>query len=258
MLIWCQEGRGRLRINGRWFDLEPEDFLLLPWQHEVLYHADASDPFSVAAIHLIPHHATDRKPVYAVSHQSGDHCSHITWRRDQLWPGLDGVRRGIARSSDPLRLLGTYIVERFDRGALGEAAMRTLAQLLIHEIAQAVTRREISTSGSQVVRRAQDYVESDLRRRISTHQLARLAGCSVATLRRHFQAALGMPPYDWILHVRLQRARRLLATTTLRVKEIAAQVGFADEFQFSRVFKQRTGRPPRVFRNENAFAPKPL
>jgi transcriptional regulator GlxA family with amidase domain len=75
-------------------------------------------------------------------------------------------------------------------------------------------------------------------------------------MRRQFQQALGVPPYEWILTTRMRRAQQLLATTTLRVKEIAGRVGFEDAFQFSRIFKQRIGRSPREFRDGQAFHPR--
>jgi AraC-like DNA-binding protein len=256
MLFWCQEGRGKMRVNGVWYTIEPNDFLFLPWQHEVLYCADADQPFWVAGIHLIPEHPRDRKLVFSISHSARDAWAKCKWRRDVAWPGLEGVRRGVARPSDPLRLLGTYIVERFDEGTLPESTLRKLAQLLVDEIAQAVAQKTAAHPGNETVRRAQELVESHLHRQVSLPDLARLTHCSVSTLRRQFQEALGMPPYEWILQARMRRARHLLATTTLRVKEIAPQVGFDDSFQFSRMFKQRTGRSPRQFREDHAFAPK--
>jgi AraC-like DNA-binding protein len=256
MLLWCQEGRGRVRVNGTWYTMEPDDFLFLPWQHEVLYLADVDQPFWVAGIHFIPEHPRDRKLVFWVSHHISDEWARCPWRRDIAWRGLEGVRRGVARSSEPLRLLGTYIVERFDEGALPESTLRKLAQLLIDEIALAVTRRAAARTSNEAVRRAQELVESHLNRQMSLHDLARLTQCSVSTLRRQFHEALGMPPYEWILQVRMRRARRLLATTTLRIKEVAAQIGFDDPFQFSRMFRQRIGRSPRQFRGDHAFAPR--
>src|SRR5882724_903833 len=67
MLLWCQEGKGRVRVNGVWYSMEPDDFLFLPWQHEVLYIADSREPFWVGGIHLIPEHPPNRKLVFSVS-----------------------------------------------------------------------------------------------------------------------------------------------------------------------------------------------
>jgi AraC-like DNA-binding protein len=256
MLLWCEKGRGRVRVNGVWYVMQPDDFLFLPWQHEVLYLADAREPFWVGGIHLIPDHPTNRKLVFSVSHNMKDGWAKCPWRRDLAWPGLDGVRAGVARSQDPLRLLAAYIVERFVEGAMPEAPLRKLSQVLVEEIARTVAQKPVSPPGNDVVRRAQELVESHWDRKIPLCDLARLAQCSVSTLRRQFQQTLGIPPYEWILQARIRRARRLLATTTLRVKEIASQVGFDDPFQFSRTFNQRTGSSPRQFRENHAFAPK--
>jgi AraC-like DNA-binding protein len=256
MLLWCQEGRGRVRVNGVWYAMQPDDFLFLPWQHDVLYLADAHEPFWVGGIHVIPKHPPNRKLVFSVSHHSKDNWAKCSWRQDLAWTGLEGVRAGVARSQEPLRLLAAYIAERFEEGAMPEASLRQLSEVLVKEIARTVAQKPVFRRGNDAVRRAQELVESHWNRQIPLRELARLTHCSVSTLRRQFQVALGMPPYEWILQARMQRARRLLATTTLRIKEVAAQVGFDDPFQFSRMFKQRTGNSPRQFREDHAFAPK--
>jgi len=256
MLLWCQEGKGRVRVNGAWHTMEADDFLFLPWGHEVCYIADAREPFWVAGIHLIPDHSPDRKLVFFVSHSIKDQWARCRWRRDIAWPGLEGVRAGRAGPLDPLRLLGTYIVERFEEGAMLEEPLRKLSQLLVEEIARTLADKAAARVGNEVVRRVQELVESHWNRQVSLRELARLSQCSVSTLRRHFQRTLGISPYEWILRARIGRARRLLATTTLRVKEIAGHVGFEDPFQFSRTFRRRTGSSPRQFRQEHAFAPK--
>lgn len=256
MLLWCQEGRGRVRVNGHWHTMEPDDFLFLPWGHEVQYAADAREPFRVAGIHLIPDHTPDRKLVFSVSHHGKDTWARCKWRRDIAWPGLEGTRAGHARPLDPLRLLGAYIIERFEKGALSEKPLRMLSQLLVAEIARTLSEKPIARTGNDVVRRVQEHVGSHWSRQIPLIELARLAQCSVSTLRRQFQEALGIPPYEWILQARIRRAQQLLGATSLRIKEIAAQVGFEDPFQFSRTFKQRIGSSPRQYRQAHAFAPK--
>jgi AraC-like DNA-binding protein len=257
MLLWCQAGRGRVRINGAWHDLDIDQFLFLPWGREILYLADAAQPFWVGGIHLIPDHARNHKVTFGASHRTGDLESSWKWRRDLKWAGLEGVRSGAARSTDPLRLLATYIVERRETMRHSESFLRSLAEMLVDEIAEALSERA-SGAGSEVVRRAQEFVEAHLDRPISVADLARWTDCSASTVRRQFQETLKLPPYEWILNLRIQRAQRLVATTTLRIREVAAQVGFEDAFQFSRIFKQRTGRSPREFRYGQAFHPRKL
>jgi AraC-like DNA-binding protein len=256
MLLWCQEGKGRVRVNGAWHAMKPDDFLFLPWGHEVLYLADEREPFWIAGIHLIPDHPLERKLVFAVSHRPQDAWAKCRWRRDLPWPQLGGVRAGVARPADPLRLLADYLVERFGEGTIPEAALRKFSSVLVEEIARAVAQKPAGRPGRDAVRRAQELVESHWDRPFSLRELARFSNCSVSTLRRQFVEALGVPPYEWMLQARLRRARQLLASTTLRIKEVALQVGFNDPFQFSRTFRQRTGWTPRRFRASHTLAPK--
>jgi AraC-like DNA-binding protein len=256
-LLWCMEGHGRVRVNGVWHAMQPDDFLFLPWQHEVLYVADERHPFRLGSIHVIPDHPLNRKLVFfSVSHNGKDVWAKCKWRADVAWPGLEGVPGGVARPLDPLRLLGSYIIARFEEGGMPEASLRKLSQLLVDEIARTVAQKEVSQPGHEAVRRAQELIEWHGSGKLSLCDLARLSDCSISTLRRQFQEVLGMPPYEWMLQSRIRHARRLLTTTTLRIKEVAAEVGFDDPFQFSRTFRQRTGWSPRQFRARHAFAPK--
>jgi AraC family transcriptional regulator of arabinose operon len=255
MLLWCYAGRGRIRVNGRWHSLETDQFLFLPWGAEILYAADAEKPFWVGGIHLIPDHPRARRIEKVVSHSPKAPEAAWRWRRDVDWPGLEGVQAGEARASDPLRLLATYLVERFERLSDSDVSLRMLGGWLVEEVAEALSEHA-SGAGNEVVRRAQEFVEAHLDESITLADLARWSDCSVSTMRRQFQQALGVPPYEWILTTRMRRAQQLLATTTLRVKEIAGRVGFEDAFQFSRIFRQRIGRSPREFRDGQAFHPR--
>jgi len=53
---------------------------------------------------------------------------------------------------------------------------------------------------------------------------------------------------DYFVRLKIQRASLLLDTTSFRVKEIGAKVGFADPYYFSRSFRQVMGMSPRAYR----------
>jgi AraC family transcriptional regulator of arabinose operon len=57
--------------------------------------------------------------------------------------------------------------------------------------------------------------------------------------------------------VRLDAARRLLATTDLPVQAVARQVGYADPLYFSRVFRREVGKSPTGFREATGEAEGP-
>jgi AraC-type DNA-binding domain-containing proteins len=78
--------------------------------------------------------------------------------------------------------------------------------------------------------------------------LAHARGMSVSTLRRHFLEAAGVPLHTFVIRRRLARARSLLGETDLPIKEIAARLGYADVYFFTRQFRCHTGVPPAAYR----------
>ncbi|HOF88516.1 MAG TPA: AraC family transcriptional regulator [Armatimonadota bacterium] len=81
--------------------------------------------------------------------------------------------------------------------------------------------------------------------------LGRLADAVRVTpthLAHRFTGRMGTSPMRYLQGLRLEAARRLLATTDLPVQEIARQVGYDDPLYFSRVFRADAGCPPTVYR----------
>ena len=65
---------------------------------------------------------------------------------------------------------------------------------------------------------------------------------------RRLKAATGLSATDYILSMRLERARHLLRSDGLTVSQVAYEVGFRDPAYFSRVFKKQYGQPPVKWR----------
>lgn len=74
--------------------------------------------------------------------------------------------------------------------------------------------------------------------------LARAVHLSPFHFARRFRRAAGCSPMAFVRRLRVERARVLLLTTAMPLRAIAPRVGFRDEFQLSRVFRQVAGHPP--------------
>ena len=64
---------------------------------------------------------------------------------------------------------------------------------------------------------------------------------SEAGLSRAFRVMMGKGPIDYLIDLRLAKARQLLMTSRARVGEVAAQVGIPDVYHFSKLFKSGSG-----------------
>ncbi len=105
-----------------------------------------------------------------------------------------------------------------------------------------------------VVAEAVRIIEAEAPLGLQPESLAMRLHVGYSTLRRRFKNRTGFAIKEYILRVQLKRAKELLAFTQLTVEEVAAEVGIADPFYFSRVFKEREGAPPTLFREHQARA----
>lgn len=90
---------------------------------------------------------------------------------------------------------------------------------------------------------------------IKVSTLSAMAGLSQSSFFVLFKAATGRTPLDFFIRARMRRAGELLEETTLQIKEIAARLGYDDQFYFSRLFKSVHGVSPREYRFQKGTSP---
>lgn len=91
-----------------------------------------------------------------------------------------------------------------------------------------------------------------------SERMAAELAISTAHMYRVFNSALGMSPNRWLRSIRIEQARRRLVESDDLIGEIAHQVGYRDQFQFSKDFRALTGASPSEFRKrERPKAPSP-
>lgn len=118
-----------------------------------------------------------------------------------------------------------------------------------------VTRASSADFGvaNPLVRKALDYMNAHIAEPFKLNALFREIGTSRPSLERHFKAEFGETPLVVLRNLRIERARQLLADTSLNNAEIAARSGFSSNIRFVTVFKQMVGVPPGTYRENLQF-----
>jgi AraC-like DNA-binding protein len=98
----------------------------------------------------------------------------------------------------------------------------------------------------RAVRRARAFLHDTLAQRITLDDLARHAALDKFHLVRAFRSEVGLPPYEYLTHLRISRARELLRRGAL-VADAAQAAGFCDESQLHRHFRRIVGVPPGAY-----------
>ncbi|WP_171056343.1 AraC family transcriptional regulator [Paenibacillus sinopodophylli] len=97
------------------------------------------------------------------------------------------------------------------------------------------------------VKRTLQYMERHIDEPISVEQLARLANISRRWYTILFKEMTGENPLDYLIGLRIRKAKDLLNLSGDSFNMIARRVGFEDEHYFSRRFKQKVGVSPRYY-----------
>jgi len=92
-----------------------------------------------------------------------------------------------------------------------------------------------------------DYLNANLGQDIGLIQMAELVGLSPKHLSRCFKESTGESPYQYLLRLRVNEAKRLLYNGNFSMTEIAYSVGFSTPSHFSMAFRKVTGVSPSEF-----------
>lgn len=87
----------------------------------------------------------------------------------------------------------------------------------------------------------------------SLDQLASLANLSPYHFIRVFKAFTGKTPYDFMLEIKIEKAKEILKVTSNNMTTIASICGFSNPSHFTTVFKRKTGFSPQQYRKLNPF-----
>lgn len=100
-----------------------------------------------------------------------------------------------------------------------------------------------------------DYVGEYYSRDISVADMAAMCNMSYSYFSRQFKQIMNRSFSDYLTHVRIFEAEKLLTSTSLNITEVAREVGFSDAGYFIQKFKQLKGISPKKFKTFYTGAP---
>ena len=94
-----------------------------------------------------------------------------------------------------------------------------------------------------------DYIENNYKEPITLDDMADLIGVSKSYLCRIFKEAHGMTPVNYLMRIRISKAKRLLISTDMKIKFLSEECGFNDSSYFCMIFRRMEGMTPDEFRS---------
>lgn len=224
-------GTGYLQAEGKTYELvRGQGFLYGPGLRQT-YHSSAHDPWNIRWVHFF-----------------GTHLDELLNGKglDEPWLFELGDMAPAQLLLDRLLELGrSYAVD-------DEYAMAAALYELLLRLQSAASQLNVPASPSaDKIRTAANYILAHCKEPFTLEEAAALAGYSPHYFSRKFSRIFGKSFPDFVMEARILQAKRLLATTSLSVKQIAAESGFSQTSYFGKCFRTLEGMTPLEFRHLN-------
>ena len=162
----------------------------------------------------------------------------------------------VLRTDDPVMTAAANAIACEARNRLlgGALYVDTVARGLVvhllrrHASVRLPQRRCNGGLSAQQERRILEFIDAELASTLDLKLMASALDMTPCAFARQFCQSFGCPPYAFVKARRLEKARRLLATTDLPIKAIAVDCGFCDLAHLTRMFSAEFGKTPAVFR----------
>ena len=102
-------------------------------------------------------------------------------------------------------------------------------------------------SENEIIRKAQQYISSHIREKLSVPLVAQLVGVSPSYLTALFHKNLQISPGEYIRRIKLQESKQMIRENNLNFTEIAAELQYSTVHHFSRQFKEKFGITPTEY-----------
>lgn len=138
--------------------------------------------------------------------------------------------------------------ESQQQAILNHRASAVMLSLLCHQ--DSMEEQKSVNASARHAASAVEYIRQNFSQIESLTEVANHLGLSSDRLRHSFREERGESLIDYLISIRIGRAKFLLRNTGLPLKQVATMVGYKNEFYFSRVFRQQTGIPPAAYRQQ--------
>ena len=224
-------GRGKYTVGDQTFSIRGGQLFLIKEQEEVYYQADSQDPWSYVWVTFKGSRA--REYLELAGFTPGVYvlpCNVDITEFQRLVTGI--LDRQYVRISSEIARFGL--------------ALQFLALAIESwEKTGAVRNRDLSPDN--YVDYAVQFIRSNYQH-LKISEVAEYIGINRAYLSEIFTRKMYMSPQEYLLQVRMSKARELLRQTDLPINVIAREIGYEDPLSFSKIFKKRYNVSPLQYR----------
>ncbi|WP_346855840.1 AraC family transcriptional regulator [uncultured Draconibacterium sp.] len=231
MLAYCTKGSGIVQITGEQIPVSDDQFFIIPKGGKFKYYSE----WNVSSHFLVAHFGG------AKAQQMGKEFSLVR----NLIPSVNNM---VANRE----MLFDEIFNNLSKGFHDENLEYVnfcFAHLLATFVYANKTSDDIADESSPVVRRAINYLNRNLDKKLTLNKLATEVGYSPTYLSTLFKKETNYSPISYFSHLKILKACEFLDYTGMKIKEISFKLGYTDPYYFTKDFTKKMGLSPRNYRN---------
>lgn len=228
LIHFVTEGCGKLVIRQEEYTVETGDAFFIPAEQIAYYEGSVSRPWTYSWIGF-----------------TGTQAKNIA-RELLSSSGGQFVLRDLdtARYRDVIKAGAELKEVNAASHYLANSVLYQVVALLCEELQKEGYREQDISLADEI----KFYLDSKFSENIQMQEIAGIFHIHPNYMNQIFRKKFGISPKQYLMNLKLDKAKNMLSTTDLPILLIAASLGFADQLSFSRTFKGRAGVSPTDYR----------
>jgi len=231
ILIYCLRGKGWYELGKKRFEVGVNEFIIIPAIKSFLrYGADENDPWTIYWVHFSGRDMDTFNRSFGIGMFDGPQPIIFNEKGLQIW---------------------NMMYQNLEMGYSKENLTNTNLCLYSFIATFLYPDRQVNEKKQDAKNLINDtilYMQSELHRQLTVEDMALKQGLSISHFSSLFRKATGMSPIDYFIHLKLQKACLLLYSSDIKIKKVAAEIGYDDPYYFSRLFKKYMKVSPDQYR----------
>jgi len=232
ILIYCTQGSGHCILDKKQYEVKSNQFILIPATSKyICYWADEQTPWTIYWLHYSSNHISTineslnidvaRPPIQIPLNEN----AIIIWQNIYSTLEMGYSHENLLSASFTLHyLLATFLFPR---------------------------RHTNLNEDYDLITMTIEEMKKNINSKLSLEKMASFHRLSVSHFSYLFRKSTGMPPLDYFIHLKMQKACQMLYFGNNHIKGIAIELGYDNPYYFSRLFKKYIGTSPKEYRSKN-------